>query len=87
MPKADPQTLYDNVDEMAVRAESTAGRLDGAFGKLEAALSRLEQAATLRSPADAEMLKLRLENAALRDTVCDALGQVDALLADMNGDD
>ena len=86
MAKADPHTLYDDADGMADPVVPKADRLDRAFGDLEAALSRLERAATLRPPADTEVLKLKTENAALRGTVGDALGQIDALLADMNGE-
>ncbi|ARU15670.1 hypothetical protein [Croceicoccus marinus] len=87
MAKADPQRLYAEPDPAAGPAAGQDDPLGPAFGQLEAALSRLEQAATLRPPIDNEMLKLKVQNAALRDTVGDALGQIDALLADMNGHD
>lgn len=86
MAKADPHPLFA---EPALANGSAAGegdRLDEAFGKLEAALSRLERAATLRPPANGEVLKLKIENESLRDTVGDALGQIDALLAEIDGD-
>ncbi len=85
MAKADPHRLYADAAMLGDAAASQDDQLDRAFGALEAALSRLERAATLRPPVDTENLKLKIENAALRDTVGDALGQIDALLADMDG--
>lgn len=85
MAQADPQSLFEKANA-ELTGDSDDDRLDGAFGRLDAALSRLERAATLKRPVDAELLQLKLDNAALRETVGDALGQLDTLLADLNAD-
>ena len=87
MAKADPHPLFAEPTLADGSGAREGDQLDHAFGKLEAALSRLEQAATLRPPVDTEVLKLKIDNAALRGTLRDALGQIDSLLADVDGDD
>lgn len=88
MTQADPQPLFgDSNDADQGEPVPAAGddQLNAAFGRLDAALSRLERAATLKRPNDRELSHLRLEHAALRASIGDALQQLDGVLAELQG--
>lgn len=88
MTQADPQPLFGDISSHDQGDPAPAGggeQLDAAFGRLDAALSRLERAATLKRPNDRELSHLRLEHAALRASIGDALQQLDGVLADLQG--